>query len=381
MKYSIIIFAILLTTNVFTQNDYLIKKINEDVYIFTEIWEADNNGNLGVVIGKDGVLLISTLMRNSVENLEKEIRKITDKPVKYIINSDHDPYNHHANKYFHDRGATIFSHQNLKYSPAFTDILFERSISIPIGNETVTAYHTPSHTLDHIDIYLEKSNVLFMSDGFRGDWLAYTGPNGIDGYLKGIDKALSISNDHTIIVTGNTSKDKEKYLYNRNDLIKMRQIHVAFTNRVIELHKMGMDVESITTDTQIETLVKNLQAYDTHLPSLRYLIMQTVEVDSDEAYTLTNEELSSYVGVYELIDNRNIEIVLQSGKLYARKEGAFLFELTPLSKTKFDIRGLTISNHLEFHVESTGEVKSLTSVLEKDGWWFNIIKEGTRIKK
>lgn len=33
------------------QAKYSIKKVNENVYIFTEIWEYDNNGNIGVVIG------------------------------------------------------------------------------------------------------------------------------------------------------------------------------------------------------------------------------------------------------------------------------------------------------------------------------------------
>jgi len=380
MKYYIIFFSTLLSTHVFSQNEYWVKKVNETTYILTEVWEEDNNGNLGVIIGDDGVLLISTLMMSSAEDLEKEIRKITNKPIKYIINSDHDTYNHHANKYFHDRGATIFSHQNLKYSNAFTDILFDHHISIPMGNEVVTAYHTPSHTLDHIDIYLEKSNVLFMSDAFRGDWLTYTGPNGVNGYLKGIDKALSISDDRTIIVSGNTVKDKKNYLYNRDDLIRMRQIHIAFTNRINELHKKGMKAKNIVKDKQIDNLVKDLQAYATHQPYLKYLIMEALEVNSNETYSLTKEQLSFYVGIYELINNRSLEIILQSDKLYARKEGAFFFELTPLSDTKFDFKGLTDSNHLEFNFSSNGKIKSLTPVLEKDGWWFNIIKEGTRIK-
>lgn len=282
MKYYIIIFTVLLSTNVFAQNDYLVKKVNENVYIVTEIWEADDNGNLGVIIGKNGVLLINTLMMNSVESLEKEIRKITNKPIKYVINSDQDTYNHHANKYFHDRGATIFSHQNLKDSNAFTDVLFDSHISIPIGNEFVSAYHTPSHTLDHVDIYLEKSNVLFMSDAFKGHWITYTGPNGINGYLKGIEKALSISDENTIIISGNTSKDKENYLYNRDDLIRMRQIHIAFTNRIKELHKKGMKAEDIAINKKIHDLVKGLEAYATHNSSLKYLIMEVIETNSNE---------------------------------------------------------------------------------------------------
>lgn len=380
MKYYIIFFSVFFSTNVFAQGDYWVKKVNENVYILTEVWEANSNGNLGVIIGEDGVLLINTLMMNSAENLEKEIRKLTDKPIKYVINSDQDPYNHHANKYFHDRGATIFSHQNLKYSRAFTEVLFDHHISIPIGDEVVTAYHTPSHTLDHIDIYLEKSNVLFMSDAFNGHWFSYTGPNGINGYLEGIDKALSMSDEHTIIVSGNSSKDKENYLYNRDDLIRMRQIHIAFTNRIKELHKKGVGAEGMAIDKQIDGFAKGLKAYSTHQPYLKYVIMEALEANSGETYKLTNEQLSSYAGIYKLTNKSYLEIILLDDKLYVREEGAFLFELTPLSDTKFDFKALTDSNYLEFNLLPNGEVKSVTPVLEKDGWWLNIIKEGTRIK-
>ena len=92
------LYAVLLwTTPLFAQAKYDVKKVNENVYILTQLWEGNANGNLGVVIGKDQVLLINTMMLNSAPLLEQEIRKITDFPITYVINSDSDPFNHHAN--------------------------------------------------------------------------------------------------------------------------------------------------------------------------------------------------------------------------------------------------------------------------------------------
>lgn len=370
--YSVFLWA----TPLFAQSKYDIKKVNDNVYILTELWEGNANGNLGVVIGNDQVLLINSMMLNSAPSLEQEIHKITDLPITYVINSDSDPYNHHANAYFADKGATIISHYNMKYSTAYHDILFKDSILIPIGDEVVTAYHTPSHTLDHIDVFLEKSNVLFMSDGFRTNWLTYTGPKGLEGVVTGIDKAISLSDEHTIIVSGNTSKNPRFYFGNKDQLIINREIYIKFAKRVGQLYEKGLHADEMSLDVKLNDIVKGLEAYPNLRPYLKYQIEELLEVDFSKSYKLTHNELTAYVGVYKLTDGRVIEIVLEKGKLFARQKGAFYFELKPISKDAFDFKGPTSNDHLKFKVSSSGEIISLSPILEKNGWCSNIITQG-----
>ena len=64
------------------QTKYSIKKVTDHVYIFTEIQEYDNNANMGIVIGDDGVLIINPLMLSSAKSLESDIKKLTNKPIK-----------------------------------------------------------------------------------------------------------------------------------------------------------------------------------------------------------------------------------------------------------------------------------------------------------
>ena len=366
----------LLTTPLFAQAKYDVKKVNENVFILTELWEGNANGNLGMVIGNDQVLLINSMMMNSASSLEKEIQKITDLPITYVINSDSDPYNHHANTYFANKGATIVSHYNMKYSTAYHDILFKYFISIPIGNEVVTAYHTPSHTLDHIDVHLEKSNVLFMSDGFKTNWLTYTGPNGLKGVLKGIDMAISLSDENTIIVSGNTSKNPHFYFGNKNRLMTNRAIYTKFAKVVGHLYEKGLPAEEMSLDTKLNDIVKDLEAYPNFKPYLKYQIEELLEVDFNSNFKLTQNELMSYVGVYQLTDAKVIEIVLEDGKLIARQEGAFYFELKPINKNIFDFKGPTSNDYLKFKLSSKSEVESLSPILEKNGWWSNVIAQG-----
>lgn len=355
----------LLTIPLFAQAKYDVKKVNENVYILTELWEGNANGNLGVVIGNDQVLLINSMMMNSASSLEKEIQKITDLPITYVINSDSDPYNHHANTYFADKGATIISHYNMKYSTAYHDILFKDSISIPIGDEVVTAYHTPSHTLDHIDVHLEESNVLFMSDGFRTNWLTYTGPNGLEGVVKGIDKAISLSDEHTIIVPGNTSKNPRFYFGNKDQLIKNKEVYIKFAKRVGQLYEKGLQADEMSLDVKLNDIVKGLEAYPNFKPYLKYQIEELLEVDFSESYNLTHNELMTYVGVYKLTEAAIIEIVLEDGKLFSRQEDAFYFELQPISRDTFDLKGPTNNAYLRFKLSKNGEVESLSPISEK----------------
>ncbi|MBW2936775.1 hypothetical protein KXJ69_01575 [Aureisphaera sp. CAU 1614] len=375
-----IYYAFLFAPQLVAQAKYDVKKVNENVFILTELWEGNANGNLGVVIGNNQVLLINSMMMNSASSLEKEIQKITDLPITYIINSDSDPYNHHANTYFADKGATIVSHYNMKYSTADHDILFKDSISIPIGNEVVTAYHTPSHTLDHIDVHLEKSNVLFMSDGFKTNWLTYTGPNGLNGVLKGIDMAISLSDENTIIVSGNTSKNPHFYFGNKNRLMTNRAIYTKFAKVVGHLYEKGLSAEEMSLDPKLNEIVKGLEAYPKLKAYLKYQIQELLEVDFNNNFKLTQNELMSYVGVYQLTDAMVIEIVFEDGKLFARQEGAFHFELQPINKGTFDFKGPTSNDYLKFKLSSNGEVESLSTILEKNGWWFNIITQGKYIK-
>ncbi|WP_417197443.1 hypothetical protein [Bizionia sp.] len=366
----------LLTTPLIAQANYDVKKVNENIYILTELWDGNANGNLGVVIGNDQVLLINSMMMNSASSLEKEIQKITNLPVTYVINSDSDPYNHHANAYFANKGATIVSHYNMKYSQAYIDILFKDTISIPIGDEVVTAYHTPSHTLDHIDVYLENSNVLFMSDGFKTNWLTYTGSNGLKGVLKGIDMAISLSDEHTIIVSGNTSKNPRFYFGNKEQLITNKKVYIEFAKRVAQLYKKGLPAEEMSLDTKLNDIVKDLEAYPNFKPYLKYQIEELLEVDFSKSYKLTHTELMAYVGLYKLTDSTIIEIIFEDGKLFARQEGAFYFELKPISKNTFDFKGPTSKDHLKFKVSLSGEILGVSPILEKNGWWNNVIAQG-----
>ncbi|MEE9362920.1 MAG: hypothetical protein V3U92_10020 [Cellulophaga sp.] len=324
-------------------------------------------------------MLISSMMEDIAPSLEAEVKKITDKPIRYVLSIDSDPYNHHANKYFSDRGATIYSHENLLYTKAYTEIRFSNHISIPIGDEIVTAYHSPTHQFDHIDVHLEKSNVIFMSDGFKGYWLTPHGPNGLKGLLESFDKAISLSDEKTIIVSGNTSKNPKLFLSNKKRLIEIRKKHVDFTNRIGVLYKQGLNAEEIAKDDFIQDIMKSFKVYPKFKKWVSEEVQTVLESDFSNPIELSKKELQKYTGFYKLDENIEIEIFLKEGRLIARSVGQFMFELTALSKVKFDFKTDLSNNYITFQFLPNGKIKSLTTVLE--GWLAGRIKAGVHTKK
>ncbi|WP_462151146.1 MBL fold metallo-hydrolase [Pseudoalteromonas xiamenensis] len=297
---------------------YAVNKINDRVYVLTELWNGDNNGNAGVLITEKGVLLVGTLMTKSAPALEHQLKLITDKPVRYVINIDSDPYNHHANRYFAERGATIISHENMRYEKVYSELLVNDQLTMQFGNETVKIYHSPAHQLNHIDVFFETSNVLFLSDGYKAHWLTSHGPNGLKGLLDTFDKAIALADDKTVIVTGNTSKNPDFYLSNKKTLLKIRQKHIAYTYRIGELFNEGQTAKEIAKDEIINRLLADFDLYPKAKQWLSEDIELVIETDFTKPFPLSLDTLQHYVGVYALADGTQIEVLMKNERIFAR---------------------------------------------------------------
>jgi len=360
-----------------TAQEYEVHKINNNVYILSKVWNENTKINLGVVIGDDGILLISSMMKSNAASLEAEIKKLSNKPIKYVLNIAADTFHHHANEYFASRGATIISHQDLMYQKAYTQVTFKDQISLPMGEEVVTAYYTPAHDLGQLIIHLENSNVVFMGDAFRNDWLMFLGQHGISGQLSGLDFAISLADKNTKIVPGNRGN---KVFSNIPGVQKARKTMLDFSEFVGKLYLRGLNIDDIAQHESIHQMVKPLEGYEGSKSYLKDWVAEIIETEYTSAYPLTLAQLENYVGFYQLDANSSIEVILENSKLYAREKGKFSIELIPLSTTRFDFKSWTQDDHLEFILSSSGSVKSLLPVISKESWNNNYFKPGERVK-
>lgn len=86
-----------------------LEKITENVYLFR------NMVNSSIVIGDKGVAIIDTQVnRRMASRVFQSVRRITDKPILYTINTHYHWDHTNGNAIFHDEGATVISREMTK---------------------------------------------------------------------------------------------------------------------------------------------------------------------------------------------------------------------------------------------------------------------------
>jgi cyclase len=249
-----------------------LKKIADNVYSYADIRNASpQNGfgaNAGIVIGRDGILVIDTLIsaKNARKFLE-DIKAISDKPIKYSVNT-HSHLDHcFGNSEFEKNGAVIIAHQNsgkdlqingeatMKRARMYglTDadlegttialpkLTFSDTMEIDLGGQTVRLiYPGPSHTDGSIMVYLPDKKVLFTGDILFTDYH----PNLVDGdinvWITTLDFISTLN--VTAIIPGHGPVSGKK------DISEMRDYLIAFDRKAAELCAKSNDPDQIVSE-------------------------------------------------------------------------------------------------------------------------------------
>ena len=145
-----------------------VKKISDDLYVFR--WWVYRNIFL---ITDEGVIVTDPMNPKAAKLLLSEIRKITDKPIKYVIYS----HNHHdhisGGTIFKKEGAKFIGHKNLLKEltdhpnpvTPLPDITFYNNYTLKLGNRTLELfYFGPNHGESLIVMRIQKEKILFIVD-------------------------------------------------------------------------------------------------------------------------------------------------------------------------------------------------------------------------
>jgi glyoxylase-like metal-dependent hydrolase (beta-lactamase superfamily II) len=147
--------------------------------------------NAGVVIGRDCALVVDTLM-SAKEGASwlADIRRLTDKPIRYVVNTHHHMDHTWGNCVFAACGAAIIAHDYTReallqpanglaraqrYNIPAADlegtvitlptITFSQELTVDLGDVTVRlSFPGASHTPGAITVYVVQDQVLFTGD-------------------------------------------------------------------------------------------------------------------------------------------------------------------------------------------------------------------------
>lgn len=269
---SIAVICVLIWTAVFNTAAFAqdgLTKIADNVYSYVGQKDASPAhsfaANAGIVIGRDSVLVIDTLISaREGERFLADIRKVTSKPIKYVVNT-HTHLDHAlGNCVFARLGATVISQEadrnmlaaqgadilknagNYGLKPedmAGTEIVvptlaFSEQLTIDLGGEEVRLIRTvPSHTAGSLVVYLPAKKLLFTGDILFTDFHPYLADGDFDGWNKTLDILLSMDIEQIIPGHGPLSSKK--------DLREMKEYLTLFDSKARELAAGSQDVDAI----------------------------------------------------------------------------------------------------------------------------------------
>lgn len=155
-------------------------KISEHLYEIT----GGRGARSGAYIGDNGVLIIDSKMtKQSVDQILNELKKITDKPIRYLVNTHSDGDHVNGNPFF-PTSVTIIAHENCRkeffhetrdgdpsrwndpemkqFIPSLT---FTENLNIYLGSKKIELwYFGIGHTTGDIVVYFPEELTAFIGD-------------------------------------------------------------------------------------------------------------------------------------------------------------------------------------------------------------------------
>lgn len=155
-------------------------RVAGQVYVIEDATPEFSGGNVGVSAGPDGILLIDDKFTPIAPKLEAALRTVSEKPVRFVINTHYHGDHTDGNKAFGAR-STIIAQDNTRKrmmagggkdeppapAVALPVITFEHKLAVHFNDEEIRAIHFPSgHTDTDVVVFFPKSNVVHMGDDF-----------------------------------------------------------------------------------------------------------------------------------------------------------------------------------------------------------------------
>lgn len=197
----------------YSKTEIKVTRVSGNVYML-----EGEGGNMAASVGEDGIVLVDDEFAPLATKIAKALKDIgvTDKPVRFIINTHYHFDHTGGNAAFASQGTTLIAHDNVRSrlitggtlgngasvhmdvapagKPALPVITFDHDVSVHLNGEDVRALHFPAgHTDGDAIIFFPKANVVHMGD----DYVRYGFPfidvqagGSVEGMIKACESTL-----------------------------------------------------------------------------------------------------------------------------------------------------------------------------------------------
>ena len=170
----------------FSKVQIKVTKVSGNIYML-----EGAGGNIGASVGEDGIVIVDDQYAPLAEKIAAALKGIgvTDKPVRFVINTHYHGDHTGGNLPFATAGSTVIAQDNVrkrletggkagnggsvamaqKPAPAggLPIITFDHDVTVHLNGEDIRALHFPAgHTDGDAIVFFPKANVVHMGDDF-----------------------------------------------------------------------------------------------------------------------------------------------------------------------------------------------------------------------
>jgi len=226
-------------------------KLTDSLYML-----EGEGGNVGVSVGEDGNMVIDDQFAPLTPKILTAIRAISDKPLKFLLNTHVHGDHIGGNENMAKEGVVIIAHNNVRKrmsalqfneyikrnvapypKSSLPVITFADTVTFHFNGDDVTVFHTPpSHTDGDSMVHFAKGNVLHMGDVYastRYPNIDTESGGSLMGFAPAVDLALKRIDDATQVIAGHGP------LSNKKELKEFRDVMDTIAKRADKLFKAG----------------------------------------------------------------------------------------------------------------------------------------------
>jgi len=267
-------------------------KVSGNIYLL-----EGQGGNIAASVGEDGIVIVDDEFAPLAEKIQAALKdlKITDKPVRFVINTHYHGDHTGGNPPFANAGSTVIAQDNVRkrlmtggtagnggsmkmevqpaQKAALPIITFEHDVTVHLNGEDIRALHFPAgHTDGDAIIFFPKNNVVHMGDDFVRygfPFIDVASGGSVQGMADGVEKAIAQLPADVKVIPGHGQ------LSNLDDVrayVRMLRDTTAAVQKALDAHKTVDQMKQekilapwakwsgdfVNQDTFIETIYNSL---------------------------------------------------------------------------------------------------------------------------
>jgi glyoxylase-like metal-dependent hydrolase (beta-lactamase superfamily II) len=193
-------------------------KVDEHIYML-----KGSGGNIGVLTGTDGVLMIDDQFAPLSQKIKDAIKSLGPGEIRFLINTHVHGDHSGGNENFKRMGVTVIAHERVRErmmkehvykehkepprdKDAWPIITLTDKISFHLNDEDIDLLHFDNgHTDGDVIVHFKKSNVFHTGDIFVRYGYPYIDASrggGVNGFIAYLDKLLPVMDENSKVIPG-----------------------------------------------------------------------------------------------------------------------------------------------------------------------------------